>query len=177
MNLKNTKTEKNLMTAFTGEVQAYAKYSYFAEKAKQEGYEQIAEIFQYTADNELEHARLWFTNLGLLGDTLTNLNTAASGENFEWSKMYKEFAETAKAEGFPQLEHLFKGVAEIEKHHEERYNKLISNMENNEVFEKIDEETWQCRNCGHIHHGKKAPQVCPVCKKEQSFFQIYPENY
>lgn len=177
MNLENTKTEKNLMTAFTGEVQAHAKYKYFAEKAKEEGYEQIAEIFKYTAENELEHARLWFNQLGLLKDTLTNLNTAASGENFEWSKMYKEFADTAKEEGFIQIERLFRGVAAIEKHHEDRYNKLISNMENNEVFEKIDEEMWQCRNCGHIHTGKKAPKVCPVCSEPLSFFQIYPENY
>ena len=177
MKLENSKTEKNLMTAFTGEVQAHAKYLYFADKAKQEGYEQIAEIFQYTADNELEHARLWFEQLGLLKDTLTNLGTAASGENFEWSEMYKEFAETAKAEGFTQIERLFRGVAAIEKHHEERYNKLIQNMENNEVFEKGEKEMWQCRNCGHIHYGTKAPQVCPVCSKEQSFFQVYPENY
>lgn len=177
MKLENSKTEKNLMTAFTGEVQAHAKYKYFSDKAKQEGYEQIAEIFKYTAENELEHARLWFTELGLLKDTLANLEDAASGENFEWSKMYKEFAETAKEEGFIQIERLFRGVAAIEKHHEERYNKLIENIENNEVFEKIGEEMWQCRNCGHIYYGKKAPQVCPVCKKEQSFFQIYPENY
>lgn len=177
MDIKNTKTEKNLMTAFTGEVQAYAKYRYFADKAKEDGYEQIAEIFEYTADNELHHAKLWFKHLGLLNDTLTNLNTAASGENFEWSKMYKEFAETAKEEGFIQLERLFNGVAGIEKHHEERYNKLIDNIENNEVFEKVDEEMWQCRFCGHIHVGKKAPKVCPICAKEQSFFQIYPENY
>lgn len=177
MKLENSQTEKNLMTAFTGEVQAYAKYKYFSDKAKQEGYEQIAEIFKYTADNELEHARLWFNHLGLLKNTLDNLMTAASGENFEWSKMYKEFAETAKQEGFNQIARLFQGVAAIEKHHEERYNKLIQNMENNEVFEKIDDEMWQCRNCGHIHTGKKAPMVCPVCNEEQSFFQIYPENY
>lgn len=177
MKLEESKTYKNLMTAFTGEVQAYAKYSYFADKAKKEGYEQIAEIFTYTANNELEHAKLWFKQLGLLSDTLHNLQTAASGENFEWSKMYKEFAETAKDEGFIQIERLFSGVAAIEKHHEERYNKLISNMENNEVFKKIDEEAWQCRNCGHIHYGKQAPEVCPVCAHLKSFFQIYPENY
>ncbi len=177
MELKGTKTEKNLMTAFTGEVQAYAKYSYFAEKAKQDGYEQIAEIFQYTANNELEHARLWFTSLGLLKDTLKNLENAASGENFEWSKMYKEFAETAKQEGFSRLEYLFNGVAAIEKHHEERYNKLIENIENDEVFEKIGEEMWQCRKCGHIYYGKEAPKGCPICGEKQSFFQIYPENY
>ncbi len=177
MTLEDSKTYKNLMTAFTGEVQAYAKYSYFAEKAKKEGYEQIAEIFTYTADNELEHAKLWFKHLGLLQDTLHNLQTAASGENFEWSKMYKEFAQTAKEEGFIQLERLFSGVADIEKHHEERYNKLIENVKNNEVFKRIDEEAWQCRNCGHIYYGKNAPEVCPICAKLQSFFQIYPENY
>ncbi len=177
MKLEESKTYKNLMTAFTGEVQANAKYIYFSQKAKQEGYEQIAEIFQYTANNELEHAKLWFKQLGLLKDTLTNLNTAASGENFEWSKMYKEFAKTAKEEGFTQIEKLFRGVADIEKEHEARYNKLIYNIEHDEVFEKIDEETWQCRNCGHIVHSKKAPEVCPVCAHLQSYFQIYPENY
>lgn len=177
MNLEESKTYKNLMTAFTGEVQAHAKYKYFADKAKKEGYEQIAEIFCYTAENELEHAKLWFTHLGLLKDTLTNLETAASGENFEWSEMYKEFAQTAKEEGFTQIEKLFNGVANIEKHHEERYNKLKANIENNEVFQKTDEEMWQCRNCGHIHNGKEAPEYCPVCSKKQSFFQIYPENY
>ena len=177
MELKKSKTYKNLMTAFTGEVQAHAKYKYFADKAKKEGYEQIAEIFRYTAENELEHAKLWFKELELLKTTLENLNIAASGENFEWSEMYKEFAETAKEEGFTKIEHLFRGVANIEKHHEERYNKLISNIENNEVFSKPNEEIWQCRNCGHIHDGKDAPEVCPVCSHKQSFFQLYPENY
>lgn len=177
MNLKESKTYKNLLTAFTGEVQAHAKYKYFSDKAKNEGYEQIAEIFCYTAENELEHAKLWFNQLGLLKGTLENLKTAASGENFEWNKMYKEFAQTAKEEGFVQIEKLFRGVAEIEKHHEERYNQLISNIENNKVFQKTDEVIWQCRNCGHIHVGTEAPEYCPVCSKKQSFFQIYPENY
>ena len=177
MELKNSKTEKNLLTAFTGEVQAHAKYKYFSDKAKQEGYEQIAEIFKYTADNELEHARIWFTRLGYLGDTLKNLEDAASGENFEWSKMYKDFAETADEEGFAQIAKLFRGVADIEKHHEERYRALIDNINNNEVFKKDDEEAWQCRNCGQIHYGKEAPNVCPVCAKKQSYYQIYPENY
>lgn len=177
MKLENSKTEKNLMTAFTGEVQAYAKYKFFSDQAKQDGYEQIAEIFKYTAENELQHAEIWFKQLGLLKDTLTNLQTAASGENFEWSKMYKDFAETAKEEGFTQIERLFKGVAAIEQYHEERYNRFIQNIQNNEVFERIDEELWECRNCGHIHKGKKAPTVCPVCSEPQSFFQIKPENY
>lgn len=177
MELKNTQTEKNLLTAFTGEVQAHAKYKYFSEKAKQEGYEQIAEIFMYTANNELEHAKLWFTRLGYLGKTLENLEDAASGENFEWSKMYKDFAKTAKQEGFPALEKLFLAVADVEKHHEERYRALIDNINNDEVFKKDYEEAWECRNCGHIHYGKDAPNVCPVCAKKQAFFQIYPENY
>lgn len=177
MKLEESKTCKNLMTAFTGEVQAHAKYKYFAEKAKIEGYEQIAEIFNYTAENELEHAKLWFKHLGKLNSTSDNLKDAASGENFEWSKMYKDFAEVAKEEGFVQIERLFRGVADIEKHHEERYNKLIENIDNNEVFQRISEEAWQCRNCGHIHYGTTAPTICPVCSHTQSFFQIYPENY
>ena len=177
MELKNTQTEKNLLTAFTGEVQAYAKYSYFKEKAKQEGYEQIAEIFDYTAKNELEHAKLWFMRLGYLNSTLENLKTAASGENFEWTKMYKDFAVTAEKEGFTQIAKLFKGVADIEKHHEERYLALLNNITNDEVFKKDYEDSWQCRNCGQIHYGTEAPNVCPVCGKKQAYYQIYPENY
>ncbi len=177
MKLENTKTEKNLMTAFTGEVQAYAKYRYFEEKAKKEGYEQIAEIFRYTAENELEHAKLWFKQLGLLNDTLENLKNAASGENFEWSKMYKDFAEDARQEGFLSLAKLFEGVADIEKNHEERYRAFIRNMENNQVFSKNDSVAWQCRNCGHIHYGTDALEVCPVCAHKQSYFQIEPKNY
>ena len=177
MELKGSKTEKNLMTAFTGEVGAHAKYLYFSEKAKKEGFEQIAEIFKYTSYNELEHAKLWFQELGLLNDTLENLKVAASGENFEWSKMYKEFAETADNEGFCNLATLFRGVAEIEKHHEQRYNALIGNINKNEVFSKPDEVCWECRNCGQIHYSNDAPQVCPVCKHKQSYYQIYPQNY
>lgn len=177
MELKNSQTEKNLMTAFTGEVQAHAKYMYFSSKAKKEGYEQIAEIFKYTADNELEHAKLWFQHLGFLKSTKDNLEEAASGENFEWSKMYKEFAETAEKEGFTQIARLFKGVAEIEKHHEQRYRALISNVENQTVFQKENEVAWQCRNCGSIHYGTDAPNICPVCSHAQAYYQIYPENF
>ena len=177
MELKGSKTEKNLMTAFTGEVGAHAKYLYFSDKAKKDGFEQIAEIFKYTSDNELVHAKLWFKELGLLNDTLENLKVAASGENFEWTKMYKEFAETADEEGFANIARLFRGVADIEKHHEERYNNLINNVENDEVFSKEYEVTWQCRNCGHIYYSNEAPMVCPVCKHKQSYYQIYPENY
>lgn len=177
MELKGSKTEKNLYTAFTGEVQAHAKYLFYAGKAKKEGFEQIAEIFQYTAENELEHAKLWFKALGHLNDTKSNLEDARSGEHFEWTKMYKEFAETAEEEGFIQLARLFKGVAAIENHHEIRYNALLSNVENGEVFKKPDKVMWQCRNCGHIYEGEEAPKICPVCAHEQSYFQIYPENY
>ncbi len=177
MELKGSQTEKNLYTAFAGEVQAHAKYKYFSDKAKKEGYEQIAEIFKYTAENELEHAKLWFKRLGKLGTTLENLQDAQSGENFEWSEMYKEFEEVARSEGFLDIARLFKGVASIEKHHEERYNALINNIENDEVFKKSDEVVWECRNCGHIYVGTNAPQKCPVCEHEQAYFQIYPENY
>ena len=177
MELKGSKTEKNLMTAFTGEIGAHAKYLYFSEKAKKDGFEQIAEIFKYTSDNELVHAKLWFKELGLLNDTLENLKVAASGENFEWTKMYKEFADVADEEGFSNIARLFRGVADIEKHHEERYNTLINNVENDEVFSKKNEVTWQCRNCGQIHYGNEAPSVCSVCKHKQSYYQIYPENY
>ena len=177
MELKGSKTEKNLMTAFTGEVGAHAKYLYFADKAKKEGYEQISEIFRYTAQNELEHAKLWFNALGLLSNTENNLHNAASGENFEWSKMYKEFAEDAISEGFIQIARLFKGVAEIEHHHENRFNALADNVKNDLVFQKEDTVIWQCRNCGHIHEGTDAPSICPICSHEQAYFQIYPENY
>ena len=177
MELKGSKTEKNLMTAFTGEVGAHAKYLYFSEKAKKDGYEQIAEIFKYTSFNELEHAKLWFKELGLLNDTLENLKVASSGENFEWSKMYKEFAEIADEEGFTTIARLFRGVADIEKHHEIRYNALIANIENDEVFTKCEQVTWECRNCGHIYYSDDAPIICPVCKHKQSYYQIYPENY
>ncbi|MGM9968808.1 MAG: rubrerythrin [Anaeroplasma sp.] len=177
MELNGSKTEKNLLTAFTGEVQAHAKYLYFSEKAQQEGYEQIAEIFKYTAQNELEHAEIWFKKLGYLGTTKNNLKDAASGENFEWSKMYKDFSKEAEDEGFTQIARLFSLVAEIEKYHEARYNALIQNIEDNAVFNKNEQVIWECRNCGHIHIGKDAPTVCPVCSKPQAYFQIYPENF
>ena len=177
MDLNGSKTEKNLLTAFTGEVQAHAKYKYFSDKAKKEGYEQIAEIFKYTAENELEHAKLWFKKLGYMSTTLENLKNAQSGENFEWTEMYSEFEKVARDEGFLDIALLFKGVANIEKHHEERYKALINNIENNEVFKKADEVVWEWRNCGHIHVGMTAPLKCPVCEHEQSYFQIYPENY
>ncbi len=177
MELKGSKTEKNLYTAFTGEVQAHAKYKYFSDKAKKEGYEQIAEIFKYTAENELEHAKLWFKALGKLGDTKQNLEEARNGEHFEWTEMYKEFAEVAQEEGFIQIARLFRGVADIENHHEQRYQALLSNIVRDEVFKKEHKVLWQCRNCGHIYEGKDAPKMCPVCSHEQSYFQIYPENY
>lgn len=177
MELKGSKTEKNLYTAFTGEVQAHAKYLFFSDSAKKEGYEQIAEIFKYTADNELEHAKLWFKALGFLHNTKQNLEDARDGEHFEWSEMYKEFAQTAKEEGFTQLARLFEGVAKIESHHEERYKALISNIATNQVFSKPDTVYWQCRECGHIHEGTSAPKMCPICSHEQSYFQIYPDNY
>ena len=177
MELTGSKTEKNLYTAFSGEVQAHAKYQYFSEKAKQDGYEQIAEIFKYTAQNELTHAKLWFEALGFLGNTLENLNDAASGENFEWSEMYKEFAKTAKEEGFTQIARLFDGVANIEKYHEARYNALIENIKENSVFSKTDQTVWECRECGNIHIGKDAPAGCSICGKKQSFFQVYAENF
>ena len=179
MELKGSKTEQNLMTAFAGESQARNKYTYYASKARKDGYEQIAAIFEETANNEKEHAKLWFKllNGGDIPSTEENLKAAAAGENFEWSKMYKEFAQTAEEEGFTQIARLFKGVADIEKHHEERYLALIHNVENNEVFAKEGEVVWQCRNCGQIHYGKEAPKVCPVCAHQQSYYQIYPENY
>lgn len=177
MELNGSKTEKNLLTAFTGEVQAHAKYLYFSEKAKEDGYEQIAEIFKYTAQNELEHAKIWFEKLGYLGNTTQNLKDAASGENFEWSEMYKEFAETAKEEGFTQIARLFTAVSDIEKYHEARYNALIDNINNDTVFSKTEQVLWECRNCGHIHIGKDAPGACSVCGMEQAYFQVYPENF
>lgn len=177
MEFKNSKTEKNLYTAFTGEVQAHAKYKYYSDKAKKEGYEQIAEIFKYTADNELEHAKLWFKELGKLNNTTSNLKDAISGENFEWTKMYKEFAKDAYVEGFDKIARLFEGVAEIEAHHEQRYQALLDNINNDEVFKKDTTVTWQCRNCGNIHEGNEAPGVCPVCSHKQAYYQIYPQNY
>ena len=179
MELKGSKTEANLMAAFAGESQAHMKYQYYASKAKKDGYEQIASIFEETARNEKEHAKLWFKKLheDSIPGTLDNLQDAASGENFEWTDMYKEFAQTAKEEGFHEIAYLFEAVGKIEKHHEERYLKLIGNIEENLVFERGEEKVWICRNCGHITVGKKAPEVCPVCKHPQSYMELKAENY
>ncbi|MBR6200402.1 MAG: rubrerythrin family protein [Spirochaetales bacterium] len=177
MELKGSKTEQNLMTAFAGESQARNKYTYFASVAKKEGYEQIAAIFEATANNEKEHAKLWFKALGELGDTAKNLAAAAAGENYEWTDMYDRFSKEAAEEGFTALAAQFKMVGEIEKHHEERYKALLNNIEMQKVFEKSEETMWECRNCGHLVMGKKAPQVCPVCAHPQSFFEVRKENY
>ncbi len=177
MELKGTKTEKNLMTAFAGESQARNKYTYFASVAKKEGYEQIAAIFLQTAENEKEHAKLWFKALGELGDTAANLAAAAAGENYEWTDMYDTFAKEAEEEGFTALAFQFRAVAAIEKAHEERYRALLSNVEMQKVFEKGEETMWECRNCGHLVMGKKAPGACPVCAHAQSFFEVRKENY
>ncbi len=177
MELKGSKTEKNLMEAFAGESQARNKYTYFASVAKKEGYEQIAAIFLKTAENEKEHAKLWFKALGELGDTAANLAAAAAGENYEWTDMYDRFAKEAEEEGFTKLAYQFREVAKIEKSHEERYRKLLSNVEMQEVFAKAEETMWECRNCGHLVMGKKAPGMCPVCAHPQSFFEVREENY
>ena len=177
MNLKGTKTEQNLMTAFAGESQARNKYTYFASVAKKEGYEQIAAIFEETANNEKEHAKLWFKALGGLGTTAANLLAAAEGENYEWTDMYDTFAKEAEEEGFTALAKQFRAVAAIEKAHEERYRKLLSNVEMQQVFEKSEETMWECRNCGHLVIGKKAPAACPVCAHPQSFFEVRKANY
>lgn len=177
MELKGSKTEKNLMTAFAGESQARNKYTYFASVAKKEGYEQISEIFQKTADNEKEHAKLWFKALGELGDTASNLKAAAAGENYEWTDMYDKFAKEAEEEGFKELAAKFRMVAAIEKSHEERYKALLKNVEMKAVFEKSEITMWECRNCGHLVMGKKAPEICPVCAHPQSFFEVRKENY
>lgn len=177
MDYKGTKTEKNLLEAFAGESQARNKYTYFASVAKKEGYEQIAEIFQKTAENEKEHAKIWFKALNQLGDTAKNLETAADGENYEWTNMYEGFAKDAEEEGFKALAAQFRMVAKIEKAHEERYRALLNNIELNAVFEKAGESMWECRNCGHIVIGKKAPEVCPVCVHPKSYFEIRTENY
>lgn len=172
-----TKTEKNLMEAFSGESQARNKYTYFATIAQSEGYEQLAEIFLKTARNEQEHARIWFEELGNLGSTAENLLQAAEGENYEWTDMYDQFAKDAEEEGFKDLAQRFRRVAAIEKAHEERYRALLKNVEMQQVFEKGEETMWECRVCGHLVIGKKAPQVCPVCKFSQSFFEVRKENY
>ncbi|NLD92855.1 MAG: rubrerythrin family protein [Fibrobacter sp.] len=175
--IKGTKTEKNLAAAFAGESQARNKYTYFASVAKKEGFEQIAAIFEETAANEKEHAKLWFKALGELGDTKSNLLHAAEGENYEWTDMYEGFAKDAEAEGFPALASQFRMVAKIEKAHEERYRALLKNIEMQMVFEKAEETMWECRNCGHLVMGKKVPQICPVCQHPQSFFEIRKANY
>ena len=177
MDLKGTKTEKNLQTAFAGESQARNKYTYFASVAKKEGYEQIAALFLETAENEKEHAKLWFKHLGELGDTAANLKVAAEGENFEWTDMYAEFAKTAREEGFEVIAKQFEGVAAIEKRHEERYRKLLKNLEDKVVFSKEGDAIWICRNCGHVVVGKEAPKACPVCAHPQAYFELLNENF
>ena len=178
MDIKGTQTEKNLQTAFAGESQARNKYTYFASQAKKEGYEQIAAIFLETADNEKEHAKMWYKLLnGGVGTTAENLKAAADGENYEWTDMYDGFAKTAREEGFEYIAKLFEGVAAIEKHHEERYRKLLKNVEDKIVFSSEGDAIWQCRNCGHIVIGKEAPKVCPVCAHPQAYFQIEATNY
>ena len=172
-----TRTEENLRTAFAGESQARNKYTYFASVAKKEGYEQIARIFEKTAENEKEHAKMWFKELGELGNTSDNLRAAAEGENYEWTDMYDEFAKVADEEGFPELAAKFRGVAAIEKTHEERYRALLNNVETKTVFEKSEVKVWECRNCGHICVGTKAPVVCPVCAHPQAYFEVRKENY
>lgn len=177
MELKGSKTEANLLKAFAGESQARNKYTYFASKAKKEGYNQIAAIFEETAKNEMEHAKLWFKHLGGIGDTYENLLAAAAGENGEWTEMYKEMAKVAREEGFEAIARQFEGVALIEKRHEERYLRLAKNIKEKQVFVKEDEKVWICTNCGHIHVGKEAPAVCPVCAHPQAYFEILKENY
>ena len=177
MELKGSRTEQNLLTAFAGESQARNKYTYFASVAKKEGYEQIAEIFQKTADNEKEHAKLWFKHLGELKTTAENLAAAAAGENYEWTDMYSKMAEEAREEGFDEIARLFDGVAAIEKEHEERYRKLAENINNGQVFARETQQVWICTNCGHVHIGTHAPEVCPVCAHPQAYFVIRPTNY
>lgn len=179
MELKGSKTEQNLMTAFAGESQARNKYTYYAGKAKKEGYEQIAAIFQETADNEKEHAKIWFKLLhgGAVGSTAENLKDAAAGEHYEWIDMYATFAKEAKAEGFDQIAFLFESVAKIEKEHEERYKALLNNVETKSVFRKNEKTVWICRNCGHIYDGAEAPQKCPVCDHPQAYFQLRVISY
>ena len=179
MTLKGSKTEQNLMTAFAGESQARNKYTYYASKAKKEGYEQIAAIFEETAQNEKEHAKIWFKQLhdGDVPSTIDNLKDAANGENYEWTDMYASFARTAKEEGFDQISKLFEMVGEIEKHHEERFLQLLDNVENNRVFHKDEEVIWICRNCGHVYYGKDALKVCPVCNHKESYMELKATNF
>lgn len=177
MELKGSKTEANLWKAFAGESQARNKYTYFASKARKEGYEQIAAIFEETAGNEKEHAKLWFKELGGIGTTVENLMAAAEGEHDEWTEMYKQMAIEAREEGFHRIADMFDSVAKIEKSHEDRYVKLVENIENGEVFKKVEVKVWYCRNCGHLEYGLEAPKVCPVCGHPQSFFEVKAENY
>ena len=177
MELKGSKTEANLKTAFAGESQARNKYTYFASAARKEGYEQIAAIFEMTANNEKEHAKLWFKELKGIGSTLENLLAAAAGEHEEWTEMYKQFAEEARQEGFTELAERFERVAAIEKRHEERYRKLAANIEKGEVWVKVGEKRWECRNCGHIYIGEKAPEVCPTCNHPKAYFEVEADNY
>jgi len=175
--LKNTKTEKNLQAAFAGESQARNKYTYFASVAKKEGYEQLAEIFLETADNEKEHAKLHFKALSGIGDTAANLKAAAAGEGYEWTTMYPDMAKDARAEGFDEIARMFEGIAKIEKTHQERYLALLKNLESGAVFEKAQKVKWRCRNCGFVYEGTKAPEKCPVCQHPKAYFDIVPENY
>ena len=177
MELKDSKTFENLQTAFAGESQARVKYEYYASQAKKDGYEQIAAIFEETANNEKEHAKMWFKEMNGIGDTAQNLLHAAEGENYEWTDMYDGFAKTAEEEGFPELAAKFRLVAAIEKHHEERYRALLHNVEMAEVFAKSEVKVWECRNCGHIIVGTSAPEICPTCAHPQSYFEIHCENY
>ncbi|MBE6796381.1 MAG: rubrerythrin family protein [Ruminococcaceae bacterium] len=177
MELKGSKTEQNLRAAFSGESEARNKYTYFASVARKEGYQQICAIFEETANNEKEHAKMWFKELKGIGTTAENLESAAAGENYEWTDMYANFAKEAEEEGFTEIARKFRLVAEVEKTHEERYRKLLSNVEMQAVFEKAEETMWECRNCGHLVMGKKAPQVCPVCNHPQAYFQVRKENY
>ena len=177
MDLKGTKTEANLKAAFAGESQARNKYSYFASQAKKDGYEQIAAIFEETANNEKEHAKMWLKELNGIGNTAENLKAAANGENYEWTDMYDEFAKVAKEEGFDRIAYLFEAVGKIEKEHEERFKKLLENVKEGKVFEAGEVKIWKCRNCGHIVVGTKAPEICPVCSHPQAYFEIKAENY
>jgi len=175
--LKGSRTEQNLRDAFSGESQARNKYTFYASTAKKEGYEQIAAIFQETADNEKEHAKIWLKKLGGISDTITNLKDAAAGENYEWTQMYKNFAEVAREEGFDEIAELFERVSTVEAHHEERYLKLVANLENELVFKRGDKVLWICRNCGYIYEGSEAPNVCPLCAHPRAYFQLYNEAY
>jgi len=177
MDLKGSQTEKNLKTAFAGESEARNKYTYYSSAARNEGYQQIAAIFEETANNEKEHAKIWAKQLGIIGDTAKNLADAANGENYEWTDMYKGFAETADKEGFQELARLFREVAEIEEAHEARYRKLLANVKAGKVFKQATDTSWHCRNCGYIHHGAEAPETCPFCAHPKGFFELFVEGY